>query len=933
MLKINPLQIQGIKAESLKNKDKISFNGIQEQSTISELSYVTKDYGIKMPMPYTKTGELNLPYDTKAYIYKMANGQRVVVIPKDGAKTYLETYVNTGSLNEFDNIRGISHYIEHNLFNGSDGLEAGEFFATTDKMGAVTNASTAFAETNYFIGSNLLNEGDLEKKIKIHASMIETPHFAVDMLEKEKGIVNSEINMITSYPENIAVNKTLKNLFGYKTTSPDLIAGSTANITNLTKKDVEDYFNRNYYPANMVTVVTGEVNPDETMHLLSKYFTSKKVPSQPQFNEPVKELDKTVREDMISDKATSAGIVMGFAGPENNNTKDRILTEAFSVLIRNSKELNKNLRPLNASVYVNSEKMGSKPSAKRALLLASDMSEENSEKVLKAVYKELNMRANYLPTAEEMNTVKKKMLNAFSGSFEYSAMMNDMTGKAMLEDNMQYLTDFERIVNEMTPQDMVNTARKYFDLNKTSITVLHPASATAESISNNHKSVAFTGAVHKKAINMNDVNEYRLQNNFRVVTNNIPTRNSSFILSFNTKEPFKIQNPATAVVLNEILNQGSMFRDDDKFSDDMRKDDIGIHFAFGENLIKCSANSDCDDVWKAIASAKEVLYYPRFRDDVLNEVKSYIKDDIVRTEKHPSQKLSSEIYKGHLAGITNEEILENLDKVTLDDVKNLYAEIMSKANGSFVISAPLKQNSQILNNVFEQISNCPRVNTFAPELYDDYQPVQTAKVLTDTHNKNQADIMMAYKFKVNGNIKDTVSLELFNTILGGGPSSRLFNDLREKQQLAYSVRSYLGNSHNSKVLVLSIGTTTENKDTGEISYDNVQKSIEGFKHHINKLKTEKVSQEELESAKLSLKDSLLTQNQSGRGKCAVLEGSLNTPYGITRENQVLDMIDKITVDDIYNAANYVFSGQPTYSLVATENTLKNNEEYLKSLEA
>lgn len=931
MIKISPLQIQGISAESLKKKDKISFNGTSEQNSISELTDVTKDYGIKMPMPYSKTGEFNLPYNTKAHMYKMANGQRVVIIPKDGAKTYLETYVNTGSMNEFDNIRGISHYIEHNLFNGSDGLEAGEFFATTDKMGAVTNASTAFAETNYFIGSNLLNDGDLEKKIRIHASMIETPRFAADMLEKEKGIVNSEINMITSYPENIAINKTLKNLFGYKTTSPDLIAGSTANITNLTKKDVEDYFNRNYYPANMVTVVTGEVNPDETMQLISKYFTSKKVPSQPQFNEPVKELDKTVREDIISDKATSSGIVMGFAGPENNNTKDRILTKAFSVLIRNSKDLNRDLNPLNTSVYIDSEKMGTKPSSKRALLLVSDMSEENSEKVLKAVYKELNKRANYLPTAEEMNTVKKKMLNAFSGSFEYSAKMNDMTGKAMLEDNMRYLTDFERIVNEMTPQDLVNIARKYFNLNKTAITVLHPDTATAETISQNHKSVSFTGAVHKQAINMNEVKEYNLQNNFRVVTNNIPTRNSSFVLSFNTKEPFKIQNPAAAFVLDEILNQGSMFRDDDKFSEDMRKDDIGIHFGFGENFIECSANSDCDDVWKALASAKEVLYYPRFTDEVLQKVKTYIKDDIGRSEKQPSQKLSAELYKGHLAGITNDEILENIDKVTLDDVKNLYAEIMANAKGSFVISAPLKQNPQIMNNVFEQMSNCPRVNTFTSELYDDYRPVQAAKVLTDTHNKNQADILMAYKFKVNGNIKDSVSLVLLNTILGGGPSSRLFNDLREKQQLAYSVRSNLENSHNSKALVLSIGTTTENKETGEVSYDNVKKSIEGFKYHINKLKTEKVTQEELDSAKLSLKDSILTYNQSGRGKGSTLADSLNTPYGITRENQILDMIDKITVDDIYNAANYAFSGQPTYSLVATENTLKNNEEYLKSL--
>ena len=108
---------------------------------------------------------MNFPYDTKAYCYRLANGQKVIIVPQEG-ETVLRTYVNSGSMNEPDNLRGISHYIEHNLFNGSEGLEEGEFFKAVDKMGASTNASTGFAETNYYISSNLLNDNDLENKIK-----------------------------------------------------------------------------------------------------------------------------------------------------------------------------------------------------------------------------------------------------------------------------------------------------------------------------------------------------------------------------------------------------------------------------------------------------------------------------------------------------------------------------------------------------------------------------------------------------------------------------------------------------------------------------------------------------------------------------------------------------------------------------------------------
>lgn len=932
MSKINPLQIQHIKINNRQDSDKTTFKGNTTYPVVNSLPQGYADYSVKTPVSYSKTGEINLPYNTKAHLFKLANGQQVVIIPKEG-KTYLETYVNTGSMNEFDNIRGISHYIEHNLFNGSEGLEAGEFFAQTDKMGAVTNASTAFAETNYFIGSHLLNDGDLEKKIKLHSSMLQSPKFAIDMLEKEKGIVNSEINMITSYPENIAVNRTLTNLFGYKTTSPDLIAGSTTNITNLTKDDVLDYFNRNYYPANMVTVVTGEVNPDETIQLLAKYFNSNKTPSQPQYNEPITELQTTKREDLISDKAVSTIVSIGFVGPENNNSKDRILSEALITLIENSPELNKDLKLLNTDIYSMSEKVSTKPSAKRAIILNSEMSEENSEKFLKALYKEINTRSNYLPTEEEVNMVKKKMLNNFSRNFEYSYAVNDLTGKTILEGNLASLTDYENIVNNITPQDIVNTARKYLNLNKAALTVVHPENVTAQSIHNNHKQVAFTGSKNKKtAINLNEVSQYKLPNNIKVVTNNTNTRNSTFILDFKTETPVTITNPAAPFVLNRILNQGSMFRNYDNFRNDNNKNDIQLNFSFGENFVECYSTSDFSDITKALAATKEVLYNPRFTEDSLTNVKTAIRDNLERCEKSPLDNLEPELYKGHLSGISRQEILDNLDKVTLDDIKNLYSQVMSNAKSSFVISAPLRQNPHIMNEILHQLSLCPKVTDFNSKLFDDFTPQQTTKVLTDTHNHNQADIMMAYKFKINGNLKDTAVLEILNIILGGGSSSRLFNDLREKQKLAYDVHSSLTNSHNSKTILLSIGTTTENKDTGEVSYDNVQKSIEGFKYHIKKLMQENVTEEELTAAKLSLKDSILSQNQSGEGKCDNLAYSMDTPYGLTRENQLLDIIDTITTEDIRNAANYIFSNKPVYSIVATENTLKNNSGYLKSLE-
>ena len=95
--------------------------------------------------------------------------------------------------------------------------------------------------------------------------------------------------------------------------------------------------------------------------------------------------------------------------------------------------------------------------------------------------------------------------------------------------------------------------------------------------------------------------------------------------------------------------------------------------------------------------------------------------------------------------------------------------------------------------------------------------------------------------------------------------------------------------------------------------------------------TEKVTEEELENAKKVLKNSILNDNHSASDKVLNLLRSVDSPYSIYKTNMMLDEIDKITVDDIYNAANYIFSTKPTYSILATEDTLKANETYLNGL--
>ena len=300
-------------------------------------------------------------------------------------------------------------------------------------------------------------------------------------------------------------------------------------------------------------------------------------------------------------------------------------------------------------------------------------------------------------------------------------------------------------------------------------------------------------------------------------------------------------------------------------------------------------------------------------------------------DKDAADKLMPELFKGLPSGFTKEEILGSIDSVTIDDLKSLYNFIISNGQANIVVSAPFSKKPELKQIVFNEIAELPKVTPKNSNIKNIYQEIPQTKVLTDTFTKPQAQIIKAYKFKMNQNMKDEVALNLLNTILGGNPSSRLFQDLREKQKLAYSVHSNISFLDDIGTIELEIGTTTENKETGEISYDNLKKSIEGFNKHIEKLKTEKVTDDELNNAKLSLKNAVLNANETNKGKNKSLEYGLISPYGINSENLILQTIDEITPDDIYNAANYIFKDKPVYSILATENTLNENKDFLDSL--
>lgn len=937
-MQINPIKVSfksNIEAARQPQLSEVATNPIQKNL---ELSNVTPTYSVKKPLKYSSLGVEELPCNTTAHMYKLENGQRVVIVPKKGP-TVVKTYVNVGSMNEPDKVRGISHFIEHNLFNGSEGLEAGEFFAKVNKMGANTNASTGFAATDYYIASNLLKKNDLETEIKIHASMLETPRFAQNMLEKEKGPVTSEINMILDDPENVATNNTLKLLYNIESTSKDIIGGTTDNINGLTKEDVVDYYQRNYYPANMTTVITGEVEPDQAIGLISKYFgANKNTNPKPRHYEKLEPIQKTVRNDYISDKTNASIVSIGFNGPKNNNTKDKILLDAFQFFLVGSSvaRLNKSLEKIQTNALVSSDRISTRPDDNMVILFQTQTSEPNAEHAIKTVFNEIANLEKNPPTEQEINIVKKKLKLNLAQVFESSGIINTVVGTSMLDNDLKSVTEFENVIDNLNSKDMVDFAKKYFNTNKAAITVIHPDSADMKSINQNYQRVhhvSFQGNAdemnHKEALDVDNLRSYVTTNNLSIVTNDIDKDLATFDLSLSADAPANVK-PGVSQVLSVMLNKGSKFEDEKKFFTNLENHGIQTSFDASEREIYVNSMFLPQDGADAIKAAKEVLLNPRFTEAELDSAKTLLKENIQSIPANAREGLLKGMFPGQFYGTTSEEIGRSIDSITMDDVKGLYHYILKNSQGQVAISAPFESNPEVKLNMFKELcTDIPSLKPTKPTVFNSFIPVMDKKLFIQEHTKSQAEIQMGYKFKTNKNLKDGVTFELMNTILGGTFSSRLFQDLREKRKLAYQVNSKLNYFDNSGVISLNIKTTTDDPNTK--TYDNLQKSLDGFNEHIQKMMNEKVSEEELENAKLTLKNKILDGSELTSDKNIGILSGEKSFYGVSVDNLALDLIDKITVEDIKAAANYVFNSNPTISVVATKDTIDSNKQYLQKL--
>ena len=185
------------------------------------------------------------------------NKLKIIYLEKETKSVCIEINVKAGSNDESEEIAGISHFIEHMIFEGTP-KRPNSFVISNEieKLGGELNAATS-NERTFFYAKVLSKHFDIA--LDVLSDIVKNPLFKEEHIKKEKKIVIDEIKMVHDQPRYFQWVLFEKELFK-KHPMGKPIYGNIDSIKNLSVEQISSYFKKYYVPNNMTIVVVGKVD-------------------------------------------------------------------------------------------------------------------------------------------------------------------------------------------------------------------------------------------------------------------------------------------------------------------------------------------------------------------------------------------------------------------------------------------------------------------------------------------------------------------------------------------------------------------------------------------------------------------------------------------------------------------------------------------------
>jgi predicted Zn-dependent peptidase len=410
----------------------------------------------------------------------LKNGLRIIAVPSKSTRAVtVLALVGTGSKYEKKDISGISHFLEHMFFKGTQKRPKPiDIAEPLDKIGGIYNAFTAQEFTGYFAkveASHFKLALDWVSDIFLNSTL------PAEEVEKEKRVIVEEINMIEDHPMmNIGYLWT-KLLYGDQPAGWN-IAGKKETVISLTRDKLLAYRQKQYVAKNTILCLAGEIDNKKVISLAEKYF-SKISPGEPDGKPKVVEDQKNPQCLLQEKKIDQTHLCLGVRGygvfhPQKYTQEilGAILGESGMMSSRLFTEVREKL---GLAYYVSADV--EQDSDTGFLVARAGVDNKRVHEAISTILKEFKKISEIKISAQELKKAKDNMRGKLALSLETSdAQASFYAGQEILERKIMTQEEVFQQIDKVSQNDILEVAKDIFKPDKLNLALIGPFSDKSE---------------------------------------------------------------------------------------------------------------------------------------------------------------------------------------------------------------------------------------------------------------------------------------------------------------------------------------------------------------------------------------------------------------------------------------------------------------------
>lgn len=833
-------------------------------------------------------------------VYKLDNGQTVVIKEvKTNPIVTIDTWIKTGSINETDENNGVSHFLEHLFFKGSTNHAPGEFDKILETKGAVTNAATSKDFTHYYI---TIPSKDLDLALELHADMLLNPLIPSKELEKERKVVIEEIMKDANSPNTLCYDNLIKMLYKSHPYKRKVI-GTADIISNIHRNEIIDYFKKYYNPSNMITVIAGDVDSHNVLEKVKQNFNH-------EYKKPIKNIypqEKILTSQLKKIDYFDSGsgyMLIGFRGVKLSHN-DSFALDVLSTILgdgRSSIFYRKIKEEKQLATQISASNSGYKDDG--IFYVSASFAPEKCQKLEQAIFDEISNIIKNGVSEEQLKTAKNIIeRNTYYERESISNIAGEIGYIFVTTDDTKLYDDYINRIKNVTAQDVKRAANKYLGVNKSAVSIVLPQKCKEVKVANTTSRV-----IPAKFINQNkNTKKYLLSNGaVTLLTPNI-SNDIIAISIFSKGGELTEKIYGTAILTASAMTKGTQKYSSSEFAKLLDNNGIKIVPSVKPDSFVIKVLTTKNDYPKTLELINELINNATLDDYEIEKLKTEKLEEIKQTRDIPlnvaGENFKTLIFENSPYSVSNKVLEQTLPKIKSADVRDYYNKAFYAPN--VVISVNGNVDEQETLNEFTKIFDGKQGEKTEFNSYNIPSITNSKKIQHNIKDLKTDWIILGWQTTGLNNLKDYAVLQVINSLLGSGMSSRLFKNLRDRDGLAYQLGSQYSPNVLKGAFIVYIGTNPENLDC----------ALNGLKEEVFRLKKEYVGSKELQEAKDKLLGNYIISQETNLDKASTIGWFEASDRGYEFDSQYAELINSVTESDIIETANKYFNDNYVLSVV------------------